>query len=125
MEEDSHLDWAEEVTLHDDVQAEKMELSTDILSEKEKEGRPDRTQETGASTKHTSPDESRNVENGQKESQTACRRISRIEEQSQTETDTNCLTGSKKIKLESGSNKKTVRTRSRNRSTQQHPKDKM
>ena len=125
MEGDIHLDWAEEVTTHDDDQEEKMEFSTDILSDKEREGRPEMTQETGASTQPTTPVESRNDERGQKDSQPSGRRIARNGEQSQTEAATNCLTSSKKIKLESGSNQKTVRKRSRNQTTQQHPKDTM
>ena len=43
-EEDIHLDWAEEVTTHEEDQAEEMELSTDNLSEKKRAGRPDMTQ---------------------------------------------------------------------------------
>jgi hypothetical protein len=45
--EDIHLDWAEEVTTREKDQAEEMEVSTENLSEKEKAGRPDRTQENG------------------------------------------------------------------------------
>jgi hypothetical protein len=50
-EEDIPLDWAEEVTTHEEDQAEEMEVSTENLSENEKTGRPDRTQETGTHKK--------------------------------------------------------------------------
>jgi len=105
-EEDIHLDWAEEVTTHED-QAEEMDLSTDNLSEKERAGRPDMTQETGAHKKPTAPDEGSDDDNGQGESQTSWGRISRINEQ--TETAKNRVLCNKKIKLEPGRDQKTAR----------------
>ena len=101
-----------------------MELSTDNISEKERAGRPDMIQETGAHRKPTVPDSS-DDENGQGESQTSSRRISRTDEQSKTETAKNRVSGSKQIKLEPGRDQKTVRKRSRNRISQQQSKDKM
>ena len=124
-EEDIHLDWAEEVTTHEEDQAEEMEISKDNLSEKKRAGRPDMTQETGTHKKPTAPDESSDDENGQGESQTTWRRISRIDEQSKTETAKNRVLGSKKIKLEPGRDQKTARKRSRNRTSQQQSKDKI
>jgi hypothetical protein len=124
-DEDIHLDWAEEVTTHEEDQAEEMEVSTENVSEKEKTGRPDSTQETETHKKLTAPADSSDDENGQGESQTSCRRISRIDEQSKTETDKNRVLGSKKIKLETGRDQKTVRKRSRNRTSQQESKDKI
>jgi hypothetical protein len=102
-----------------------MEVSTENLSEKEKTGRHNRTQETGTHKKLTAPDESSDDENGQRESQTSCRRISRIDEQSKTDTAKNRVLGSEKIKLEPGRDQKTGRKRSRNRSSQQQSKDKI
>jgi hypothetical protein len=101
-----------------------MEVSTENLSEKEKAGRPGRTQETGTRKKLTAHDESRDDENEQGESQT-CRRISRIDEQSKTETAKNQVLGSKKIKLEPGHDQKSVRKRSRNQTSQQQSKEKI
>jgi hypothetical protein len=54
-EEDIHLNWAEEVTTHEEDQSEEMEVSTENLSENEKAGRPDSTQETGTHKKLTAP----------------------------------------------------------------------
>jgi hypothetical protein len=51
-EEDIHLDWAGEATTQEEDQAEKIEVSTKNLSEKEKAGRPDRTQETRGQKKN-------------------------------------------------------------------------
>ena len=62
------------------------------------------TQETGTLKKPTVPDESSDGDNGQGEYQTSCRRISRIDEQSKTETAKNRVLGSKKIKLEPAHN---------------------
>jgi hypothetical protein len=121
--EDIHLDWAEEVTTYEEDQAEEMEVSTENLSEKERTLRPDRTQETGTHKKLIDPDESSDDENGQGESQTSFRRISRIDEQLKTEKAKNRVLGSKKIKLEPGSDQKIVWKRSRNRTSQQQSKD--
>ena len=124
-EEDIHLDWAEEVTTHEEDQAEEMELSMDNLSEKERAGRPDMSQEIGAHRKPTALDESSDDENGQGEFKKSCRRISRTDEQTKTKSAKNRLLSSKKIRLEPGRNQKTVRKRSRNRTSQQQTKDKM
>ena len=102
-----------------------MELSTDNISEKERAGRPDMTQEAGAHKKPTSTDKSSDDDNGQGEPQTSCRRILKTDEQSKTETVKNRVLGSKKIKLEPGLDQKTVRKRSRNGTSQQQSKDKI
>jgi hypothetical protein len=101
-----------------------MEVSTENLSGKGKAGRSDRTQETGNHKKLTAHDENRDDDdNGQGESQTSCRRISRIDEQSRTETAKNRVLGSRKIKLEPGRGQKNVRKISRNRTSRQQSKD--
>jgi hypothetical protein len=102
-----------------------MEVSTENLSEKEKAGRPDRTQKTGTHKEFTALDERSDDENEQGESQTSCRRISRIDETSKTETEKNRVLGSKTIKLEPACDQKTVRKRSINRTSQQESKDKI
>jgi hypothetical protein len=106
-EENIHLDWTEEAITQEEDQAEKMEVSTENLSEKEKAGRPDTTQESRGQ-KPTASDEISDEENEQRESQTSCRRIARIDVQSKTETAKNQVLRSKKIKLEPGRDQKTA-----------------
>jgi hypothetical protein len=102
-----------------------MKLSTENLIEKERAGRPDKTQETGSHRKPNARDEISDAESGQGESQTSSQRISRMDEQSKTEMAKNRVSGRKKIKLETGRDQKTARKRSRNRTSQQQSKDKM
>jgi hypothetical protein len=68
--------------------------------------------------------ESSEDENEQGESQTSCRRIARIDEQSKTEKAKNQVIGSKNIKLEPERDQKTGRKSSRNRSAQEQTKEK-
>jgi hypothetical protein len=112
-EEDDTLDWAAMVTAHAEDLTEDMDLSTDNLSEVAGAGRPGKTQEKITSRKPSVTDESRVDESGQGENQAPSQRHEGTVEQSRRETAKNRASGSKKIKLESESDRTTERKRSR------------
>jgi hypothetical protein len=123
-QEDEHdtLDWAAMVTSHAEDRTEDMDLSTDNLSEVEGAGRPGKTQDKVTSRTPLVTDESSADVSGQGENQPPSQRQAGTDEWSRTETAKNRASGSKKNKLEPGSERTTEGKRSRNRTAQKQTK---